>query len=461
MSLSILNYTTIASAVHDEIIYSSLPLLQENLYAEIQRDLSPSLNVASVMASDAFLVRWAMDGESEPERVVEYLRRIRDQYGYLSVFFVSDGTGNYYHNDGLTKQVKRNDPHDIWYFDFIGSGASYALDVDTNEAYDDQLTIFVNYRLEDFSGNLLGVTGIGIAMDNFAGFLRSRQEKYRRDIYLVDTNGLIQAHSNTELIENRSLLEIPGLREIASDLLRKGPTPTDGEYMRGRSKILVSSRYLPEVNWFLIVEQDETAALKSARTNLLRTILLGLAVSTLIIILSALTMTRFDIQMEILASTDPLTGTANRRAFDRYLNDFLNRSKRHHSPVSLIVFDIDHFKSINDQSGHQEGDRILKTVSSIVQNAIRPTDVLTRWGGDEFAILIENTCAEAQLLSVRLQKAIDGSESKTIPITISIGIAQYQEDETPESLMRRADLALYRSKEDGRNRITLALPDPA
>lgn len=460
-ALSIINYRTVADSIHDEIVSSSLPLLQENLYTEILTDLSPALSTASMMASDSFLMRWTEEGETEPQRVVEYLDAIHRQYGYFSVFFVSNTTGNYYHQSGITKQISPADDHDDWYYDFVASDEQYVLDVDTNEAANNRLTIFINYRLESFEGDLLGVTGVGLEMDGFAQFLRNTQEKYNRTIYLADRTGMIQAHPNTERVQTWSVAEDPALQAISDQILTPSETPTDAELVRDGDTYLISSRYMPELEWFLLVEQNETLSLRSARENLFRTILVGLLVSVAIITLSALTMRRFDLRMEELAATDALTGLANRRAFDRRLAEAESRSSRYGTPFSLIVFDVDRFKTINDTHGHQVGDRVLQRLSAVVSDTIRPTDVLARWGGDEFAILVEGSLDEAEQAAKRIRDRLAQTEPPEERATVSVGIAERQADEPVELLLRRADQALYRAKEAGRDRIWCATaPDP-
>ena len=454
--LSVINYRTVADSIHDEIVSSSLPLLQENLYTEIQTDLSPALNIASMMASDSFLIRWAEAGENDPSRLIEYLDTIRRQYGYFSVFFVSAGTRNYYHQTGITKQIAPDDEHDSWYYEFVASGQPYRIDVDTNEAADDRLTIFVNYRLEDFSNELLGVTGVGLEMDGFARFLRSRQEKYDRTIYLVDRDGVVQAHPDLSQIQAQSIREHASLGAATDQLLTPSREPVDAQYTDGGDTILVSSRYMPELEWFLIVEQNETRSLRSARANLFRTILVGLIVSAAIITLSALTMRRFDLRLEKLATTDELTGAANRRAFDARLAEARSRSDRTGIQLSLVMFDIDNLKEINDEHGHVAGDRVIRQTSATVSEMIRVSDRLARWGGDEFALLVETDGAQARLLAARIQERIAEVSGGEANATISVGIAEYRADDTEESLLRRADQALYRSKEAGRNRITVA-----
>ena len=99
------------------------------------------------------------------------------------------------------------DDHDIWYYRFVDSGMQYTLDVDTDEAGGQLLTIFINFRVEDAEGNLLGVTGVGIKMEDFSSFLSDKQKKYNRNIFLCDSNGVIQAHSDISQIEQVNIHE--------------------------------------------------------------------------------------------------------------------------------------------------------------------------------------------------------------------------------------------------------------
>ena len=163
-------------------------------------------------------------------------------------------------------------------------------------------------------------------------------------------------------------------------------------------------------------------------------------------------------RLKSLASTDALTGLKNRRAFEERLDKELSRSRRHGHPLSLILLDIDHFKSYNDTYGHPKGDEILRLVGRTLSRAMRETDFATRYGGEEFAILLPDTDREgAQHLAERLRHTIESAKWPDREITASVGVASYGERaSTAEQLIDQADRALYRSKEQGRNRVTMA-----
>lgn len=159
--------------------------------------------------------------------------------------------------------------------------------------------------------------------------------------------------------------------------------------------------------------------------------------------------------LSTLASTDELTGIANRRQFDRILKAEAQRADRYEMSLAVIMLDIDHFKRINDAHGHQAGDEVLIHLARLISGMIRTQDTFARWGGEEFVILSPNHDLRGmQLFAEKLRVAI---ESYTFPhapqLTCSFGVSEYKTDETIDSLFNRADKALYSAKEKGRNRV--------
>ncbi len=161
------------------------------------------------------------------------------------------------------------------------------------------------------------------------------------------------------------------------------------------------------------------------------------------------------------AHKDPLTGANNRAALDDTLTREIELARRHRTPLSLIVMDIDKFKSINDNYGHLSGDDILKSISKVVDRVIRKTDMLFRYGGEEFLVLMSNTgCEGAMLLAERIRHEIERMEidlpEKAVTVTVSLGVASLASNENGQSLFQRADDALYQAKAAGRNCTRLA-----
>jgi len=161
------------------------------------------------------------------------------------------------------------------------------------------------------------------------------------------------------------------------------------------------------------------------------------------------------------ALRDPLTDTGNRIAMDQTLQREIEMSRRHSQPLSLLMLDIDHFKQINDTYGHSAGDEVLKAVAASIKSQLRNVDMVFRFGGEEFMILLSNTSREAAaMVGERLRFAAQAqdyvAEGKTIELTVSLGCSTLLPGESAESLLRRADSALYVAKREGRNRLAMA-----
>ena len=160
-----------------------------------------------------------------------------------------------------------------------------------------------------------------------------------------------------------------------------------------------------------------------------------------------------------LAVRDSLTGIYNRRFIIDRLKVEISTSKRYKTPLSIIYFDIDHFKTVNDQYGHPAGDDALRQLSSTINGCIRPEDFLARVGGEEFLLLLprcdlENAKKKADSIRKVTEKLAIHSDSKPdIHITISLGVATLQDNETLTDFYKRADLKLYQAKDEGRNRV--------
>lgn len=160
-------------------------------------------------------------------------------------------------------------------------------------------------------------------------------------------------------------------------------------------------------------------------------------------------------ELERLAETDSLTGTYNRMKYEDIIKRELERGGRYGRPLTLIMFDIDHFKEVNDRYGHAMGDQVLKNVADIAREHTRKVDYLFRWGGEEFMIVaLETDLERASYLAERIRKAIEDSPFRGVRrLTVSFGVAQYKKGDTDDTLLKRADAALYKAKTNGRNRV--------
>jgi len=183
---------------------------------------------------------------------------------------------------------------------------------------------------------------------------------------------------------------------------------------------------------------------------------------------SSITIHRAEVYAEVLqhATLDALTGLNNRRQFEMRLKQEYSTAKRQHKPLCAMMIDVDFFKKVNDTYGHNAGDCVLKNVANLIKAGLRDYDIASRYGGEEFAVLlpytkIEEAFAVAQRLRQSIEKAkidISGEgdvDVKPISVTISIGLYQFKSEDSLEILYQNADKALYDAKTHGRNKVVI------
>lgn len=454
LATSLIGYFVAKDTVGEQLVENTLPLTSDNIYSEIQRDLLRPIFISSLMAQDTFLRDWTIAGEHDPEKVIRYLSNIQKKYGTVTAFFVSENTKRYYHPKGVIKTISRSDPGDSWYFRVRNMQKDYEINIDNDTADRTHLTVFINYKVYDYSGRYIGATGVGLALEAVKEIVETYRKRYGRSVYFIDNEGTVVLHGS----------DFPGpldIRQrltgsIATQLL----TSPGGSYSfdRDGKTVYVNSRLVPEFGWTLIVEQKEDPS----AGRILRTLLINLSVSLgitgLVLVLAYFTAGSYQRRLEEMATTDKLTGALNRQVFDEMLNRIVRASSRREAPLSLIMCDIDKFKSINDTFGHLSGDTVIRTVAEIIRKSVRASDVVCRWGGEEFLILLQDcNSGEAAHLAEKIRKQIEERSftfsSGETSVTLSLGVTQAIQGEEEKQLLDRVDQALFAAKNAGRNRV--------
>lgn len=460
LATSLIGYYVARDSISERLQQEMLPLSSDNIYSEIQRDLLQPILISSLMANDTFVIEWVNDGESDAARMQRYLKQIQDQYQTITAFFISEQTRRYYHPDGIIKQVSEDDPADAWYFRARSMKQQYEINIDTDTADRNRLSIFVNYRVENKQGDLIGVIGVGLSMETVVRLIENYQQRYGREIYFVNRQGevmLQSSHYSNDLhLQNKD-----GLEKLFTRILTS-PSASVSFQAKNGNVIYLNSRLVPEFDWFLIVEQLNDPASEKVETALLINLLISLAISIAVLLVAHFALKGYQGRLETMATRDKLTGAASRQVIDSLFEQAVSRSQRHQQKTTLALIDIDHFKQVNDSLGHHQGDRVLEAVAKIIQLHIREADVLCRWGGEEFLLLL-NECdlqhAVERVESIRLAIAAwrfhhnDASHS----VTVSAGLAEYEAGENLSRLVDRADKALYRAKHQGRNCLSTSI----
>ena len=459
LTTSLLSYYASRDSIRDSIINTELPLTSDTVYSEIQKDLVRPILISSMMARDTFLRDWVLAGEQDTAQMTRYLREVQEHYGAFTSFFVSDRSSTYYQSKGVLKRVKPDEPRDVWYYRVRMQPEPYEINVDVDMANADRLTIFINYKVVDYDGNFIGATGVGLAVDAVVKLIDDYQQRYERSVYFVDTTGRITltgaqgGPQGTKVGD--SLADIPGL----SDMLEKLPSPQSGrfEYQEHGREHFLNVRYIPELEWYLFVDKHDKA-LAGIRQGLYINLLLCLLVTAIVLTLVNLAIRRYQQRIAALATTDVLTELPNRRGFDILAEQALQEAQREQSPLCAVLLDLDNFKLINDEHGHLAGDEVLQRFARQLRDKLRQSDILCRWGGEEFILLLKNTDRQAahdlaEKLRQQCAQQRYAIADQTLQVTASLGLSQWQPGESLHSLLGRTDRALYRAKQSGRDRV--------
>jgi diguanylate cyclase (GGDEF)-like protein len=467
VSTSLVSYYTSRASLRSSIIDTALPLTSDNIYSEIQKDLVRPVLISSMMARDTFVLDWLAAGEQDPAQMTRYLQEIMGNYGAVTAFFVSEKSRTYYQAKGVLKQIDESLPRDSWYVQTRNMTEPYKINVDIDMANADRMTFFINYKVFDYERNFVGVTGVGLAVDAVVKLIDDYQQRYQRSIYFVDSNGrLTLTGANGGPLGKtvgQSLRDVPGMH----DLLAQLPKPLSGnfEYQLQGSGHYINVRFIPELNAYLFVDENESDALSGIRTTLYLNLLISLMISAIVLTLVSIAMRRYQRRIAALATTDALTELPNRRGFNLLASQALQEAKRANSPLHALLIDIDHFKNLNDTYGHLAGDEVLRSFTSHLRASMRQSDIICRWGGEEFIILFKDTdSATVQLLAEKIRAQTESNRypfaGVNLHATISLGLTELRPDDSLDSLIGRADRALYRAKESGRNRLCVDAGQP-
>lgn len=438
-------------SLREQIQSSTLPLTSDNVYSEIHRDLMKPIFVSFNMAHDTFLRDWVLSGEKNSDRIARFLTEVKSKNGTIASFFVSDRTGKYYYPGGELKTISPHEPRDAWFYRVKNMSSDYEINIDLDMANQDNMTIFINYKVYDFQGGFLGAAGVGLNVNSVGKLIGRYQRIYGSNIFFVDHAGNITLHSPGVSRNITNLSQIPGLAPLQREILSQQQGKFS--YTNDAGTTHVHTRFIPEFQWILIVEKDEQQSLNAIWATLRWNLAICLAISLVIILLISRVIHTYQKRMETIAHTDKLTGAWNRHAFPILMEQTLKEATRSRTETTLAIFDLDHFKQVNDRLGHNGGDDVLREFADLVRSRIRRSDLFFRWGGEEFVLVFQN-CTEAEAFTncEEIRAVLDSRpHNHGVHITVSAGISAYIPGESLEQWLSRCDQLLYTAKKAGRN----------
>ncbi|MCR5100453.1 MAG: sensor domain-containing diguanylate cyclase [Butyrivibrio sp.] len=420
-------------------------------------NISVEQRVASLMISnDIFLKEWALTETDDPEdneniqQIYDYLKAYQISMGYDTVFFVSAKTGNYYYQDGFNKKISEEDEFDSWYYNFVDLNKEYDIQVDRDETLEYSVSLFVNCRVEDENGNLIGVAGTAHVIDDMNTAVSTYKDTLGVEVYVINTGNAVNSFTGSDEFYKSSedAAEILGVSE--DFLTKKDSNAYDYKWMDDLNCLTI--QYNEEMGWNIVVVQNISDTLNEYRHQMLIGALFLLLVLVIFISGSTFLLTKINTMSREAENADDLTGLCNNRLFREKYNKELR--KRRQKGMSLFMVDIDDFKQFNDTMGHLYGNGVIRLVSSELENAFEDVGIIGRWGGDEFVGIsfmgVEKTASVLRDVQVNI-------ENKNLEMTVGIsaGVTLVKGNEKIDSAVDRADKGLYESKKNGKGSVVI------
>jgi len=433
-------------------------LTSQNISNEIDAFLSKPYTVAKTMSDDALLKNWLeneniLNPDSEA-LMKKYLSDYKRKYDYDEVFLVSENTHLYYYNGGIDRTVSASNPDDKWYFDLKNSRISYNMNIISDSVHNGKLYLFIDFKIKDEHGRLLGIAGIGLDMSRINVVFSRYEKAYDLNAFVASNSGNINVYCNgSEFF--KQLSEIP---EITSnrDLMNKNKIVS---FVWNKAKgvnTCITTEYISDLDWYICVKKDMASTERVFLKRLSYDIIYVCFILAFIIAVIASVFSRYNRFVIKIENTDELTNLPNRKQFYRLLEK-LSKTKMHGS--WFFIFDIDHFKLINDSRGHLFGNKVLSSTAIIAKKHIGECGIISRWGGDEFAGIIYPNSDLNKIFKNIMSELAEYANANDTNVTISVGIYKIQKNDSIDTMLNRSDKALYRSKNNGRDQLTYYTPD--
>ena len=304
-------------------------LALDGIYYQLNSVFRRPVNISQTMAHDSLLVEHLIN---EPENLESqtyiqtlqtYLNTYREEYGFDAVFLVSSATGRYYNFNGLDRVLLAGNPENDWYFTLMETGQDLSMNVDNDEVAgsENAITVFVNCKIHDSSGNVVGVVGVGVRVDFIREFLRSYEEKYHVGAYLLNEEGTIELSTTYTGYGSTNWFQIFGQEKIRQQVLNwKKDTETLEIWTSpadGQGQDYVVTRYIPDLSWHLVVEQNTGEAIQEINTRLVQSIVAIAVIIFVVLRIITMMIRRFNQQItQLVEERESMFKMATEQLYD-------------------------------------------------------------------------------------------------------------------------------------------------
>ena len=453
-TIAALSYRDALNGARQEARESVLPLAVDAISSELSGVFTRPVLFASGMAANTFINNWQLQGEQPTSAITDYLRAVQKQFKTTTAFFVSARTKRYYHPEGVIKTISPQSPQDAWFYRLRSLNRPYEVNLDRDTALLSRQTVFVNYKFLNPAGDFAGAIGVGHSTDVLSELIRRSEKRHGIRVLLLDPAGQTLSLDQHQQASLSRIQKVIGIGQYA-DQIRSSPEHTINYYYNG-TEYFLRSKLIPELGWHLIVTTPINVADGLLRSTLMQISVTGLICLVLVLLLVYRATANHHGRLAQIACTDPLTGALNRHSFNDQMRLIRARCQRDHRSLAVALLDIDHFKQINDRLGHPAGDAVLQGFAAAILRTIGDRDLLFRWGGEEFLLLLPDKTLDQAIemikgLHAQLERQTIPTAGESIPVHFSGGVTAVEPSDSTKTLLERADRALYQAKHAGRN----------
>ncbi|GAB3024875.1 sensor domain-containing diguanylate cyclase [Bowmanella dokdonensis] len=419
------------------------------VFALIDQELMKPMYVGMALAKAGVFKPYLEQSEPDKTALLAYLQELQKEFGF-GFFVASEKSGFHMESDGTDRPLLENSTE--WYFELREKKMDFRAALGkTNDVH-----LFMDFRQLNEQGEFLGFVGVSKSLRDFLEVFSVYKQKHGYDFLFVNTNNEILLTSDPRVAPTGSAVTsladldwYPEWQQVSRQINSQSNLIT-----RDGRDLLITEMPVNALNWRLFLISPLEARKQAITQTFIGNLVLMIASFLLLYFLVSRVSGHFQSTVSRRVNTDPLTGLSNRL----HVEDRFQALLEARTPMSLILADIDHFKSVNDQYGHNVGDKVIRKVADLLVEGVRKVDTVGRWGGEEFIILLPDESLDSAVqVAERIRESIAAydfrSDDWQLNISISLGVTRASQYESLADLIHAADKALYRAKNEGRNRV--------
>ncbi|TWX66090.1 sensor domain-containing diguanylate cyclase [Colwellia sp. C1TZA3] len=466
--IAVIFFVTIATAIvtsyftlkdvinnHDKQVQSAITPLFSLVTSEILRPL----NVANFMANNHFIIDYASQEKIEKSYIISYLEKISQSYSMVS-FIALEKHNLMLDSNGRESVLNSNETE--WYSRLKNLPGEQFTDIGNSQ----DPHLYFDNKIRNRDGEFIGFTGVAIDLNYFSNKFQEYSDRFGFELYFVDSNNIVTLSSN-KILKSKShhrqefmtrLSDFPWHQSLLKNNATDNNLSSELIYTTNEG-LLISQMPIKELNWRMFIVSPPAKQQGEYWEIFIGRFLLFFIVAIIFYMMLLYSINYLKSRLIKQAETDHLTQLPNRR----HIHWRFNHIVKTNTNLCLVLADIDNFKNINDTYGHLVGDDVLRIIAEQLSQTIRKVDVVGRWGGEEFIMLLpETTANQAHIIVERIRKNIAAIAFPTsttggkFSSTISFGICELPvKNKTIEDYIESADKALYQAKSNGRNKTVI------